>query len=268
MQWWGKIIGAFFGHLFGGIWGAIFGAMLGHQFDRGWRQIPLHQFQHPFNFTSREQVEAIFFRATFQIMGKLAKADGQISQAEIRLAEQVITQLGLNATQRAEAIRLFNEGKADQCDLQARLHELGQVCRGRPGLLQTFLEIQLHAAYADGQMHTTEDQLLLQICASLGVSEAHYRRLERMVQAGRGYQQSGQRSARSKPSTADAYALLGIAPQASAAEIKRAYRRLLSQHHPDKLVSKGLPEEMMQVAARKTHEIKQAYEVIRRERNF
>jgi DnaJ like chaperone protein len=267
MQWWGKIIGAFFGHLFGGFWGAIFGAILGHQFDRGWRQIPLHQFQHPFNFTSREQVETVFFRATFQIMGKLAKADGQISQAEIRLAEQVITQLGLSAAQRANAIRLFNEGKSDQCDLHARLRELGQVCRGRPGLLQTFLEIQLSAAYADGQLHTAEDQLLLQICASLGVSEQHYRRLERMVQARRGAHRPGQ-SARSEPSTADAYALLGIKPQASVTEIKRAYRRLISQHHPDKLVSKGLPEDMMQVAAKKTHEIKQAYEVIRRERNF
>ncbi len=266
MQWWGKIVGAFFGYLFGHIWGAVFGAVLGHQFDRGWRQIPLHQFQHPFNFTSREQVEAIFFRVTFQVMGRLAKADGQISQAEIRLAEQVITQLGLGAAQRAEAIRLFNEGKADQCDLSARLRELGQVCRGRPGLLQTFLEIQLHAAYADGQLHAAEERLLLQICANLGVSQQHFRRLERMVQAGRGFHQQSQRAA--EPSSAEAYALLGVSPQASVAEIKRAYRRLLSQHHPDKLVSKGLPEDMMQVAARKTHEIKQAYEVIRRERNF
>jgi DnaJ like chaperone protein len=88
-----------------------------------------------------------------------------------------------------------------------------------------------------------------------------------MVQARRGAHRPGQ-SARSEPSTADAYALLGIKPQASVAEIKRAYRRLISQHHPDKLVSKGLPEDMMQVAAKKTHEIKQAYEVIRRERNF
>ena len=89
-----------------------------------------------------------------------------------------------------------------------------------------------------------------------------------MVQAGRGFHQQGQHTTRSEPSSADAYALLGVSPQATVAEIKRAYRRLLSQHHPDKLVSKGLPEEMMQIAARKTHEIKQAYEVIRRERHF
>jgi DnaJ like chaperone protein len=56
--------------------------------------------------------------------------------------------------------------------------------------------------------------------------------------------------------------LLGVPPQADDAEVKRAYRRLMSQHHPDKLVSKGLPEEMMKLAAQKTHEIRQAYEMI------
>ena len=66
----------------------------------------------------------------------------------------------------------------------------------------------------------------------------------------------------------DAYAILGVDAQAGEAEIKRAYRRLLSQHHPDKLVAKGLPEEMMKMATQKTHEIRQAYEAVREARGF
>lgn len=267
MQWWGKIIGAFFGHLLGGFWGAIFGAFLGHQFDRGVHRLSPNGFNSPFNFANRAEIQGVFFRATFHIMGKLAKADGHITNAEIRLAEQVITQLGLSATMRADAIRMFNEGKADQFDLTSTVQELAGVCRGRPGLLQTFLEIELQAAYADGDLHPAEDQLLIQICSMLGVSEGRYRRIERMVQAARGFGGRGQQ-AQSGPTLDEAYALLGINAQATVSEIKKAYRRLLSQHHPDKLVSKGLPEEMMQVASRKTHAIKQAYEVIKQQRQF
>ena len=267
MRWWGKIIGAFFGHLFGGLWGAIFGVFLGHQFDRRLSGLSFGGMNSPFNFANREQVQAVFFRATFHIMGKLAKADGHITNAEIRLAEQVITQLGLSAAMRADAIRMFNEGKADQFDLPSTVQELAGVCRGRPGLLQTFLEIELQAAYADGNLDPAEDQLLIQVCSMLGVSEGRYRRIERMVQASRGFNNNrGQTN--TGPSLKEAYALLGVNSQATVAEVKKAYRRLLSQHHPDKLVSKGLPEEMMQVAARKTHAIKQAYEVIKQQRKF
>ena len=62
--------------------------------------------------------------------------------------------------------------------------------------------------------------------------------------------------------------MLNVQPDAGEAEVKRAYRRLMSQHHPDKLVSKGLPEEMVKVATRKTQEIKAAYEKIREARGF
>jgi DnaJ like chaperone protein len=140
-------------------------------------------------------------------------------------------------------------------------------------LLGMFVEIQLQAAYADGRLDQAEDRLLLHICARLGLSEFDYRRLERMVRAQReftGRADAGgdghRHGASAGPSLSEAYQVLGVGRAASDAEIKRAYRRLLSRHHPDKLVSKGLPEEMMKVAAQKTHEIRQAYERIREAR--
>ena len=130
-----------------------------------------------------------------------------------------------------------------------------------------FIEIQLQAAYADGRLDPAEDRLLQHICAHLGVSELDYRRLERMVRAelglGGGGRSRGRASATGRQGLGEAYQVLGVDEKASDDEVKRAYRRLLRQHHPDKLVSKGLPEEMMKMAAQKTHEIRQAYERIR-----
>ena len=97
---------------------------------------------------------------------------------------------------------------------------------------------------------------------------AHGKGRARLPATGR-WQGRGRASAGSRPSADDAYQVLGVPRDASGdAEVKRAYRRLLSQHHPDKLVSKGLPEEMMKVAAQKTHEIRQAYERIREARGW
>ena len=136
-----------------------------------------------------------------------------------------------------------------------------------------FVEIQLQAAYADGRFDPSEDRLLLHISSRLGLSEFDYRRFERMVRAQQGFggradpgDSRRSRGAPAGPSLSEAYQVLGVDRAASDADIKRAYRRLISRHHPDKLVSKGLPEEMMKVAAQKTHEIRQAYERIREAR--
>jgi len=272
VSWWGKLVGGAFGFMLGGPLGALLGMALGHNFDKGLRALPGGD--EVFASGDRERVQTAFFAATFAVMGRVAKADGRVSPEEIRMAEAVMTQMSLNAVMRRTAINLFNQGKASDFDLDGVLEQFRRECHGRSTLIGMFVEIQLQAAYADGRLDPTEDRLLREVCGRLGVSEFDYRRLERMVRAERGFSGSaggaGGRSRRTtgpaRPSLQDAYQLLGVAPGASDAEVKRAYRRLLSQHHPDKLVSKGLPEEMMKVAAQKTHEIRQAYEQIREAR--
>jgi DnaJ like chaperone protein len=128
-----------------------------------------------------------------------------------------------------------------------------------------FMEIQLAAAFADGELATSERTLLLHICSVLGFSKAEFERLEAMIRAAMHSHQPDQAAGLSQE---DAYAILNIDPSASDAEVKRAYRRLTSQHHPDKLAAKGLPEEMMKLAAEKTREIRDAYECIRTARGF
>ena len=258
MSWWGKLVGGAFGFMMGGPLGAVLGAALGHTFDKGLSSLP-----DGIAPGQQERVQTAFFTATFSVMGAVAKADGRVSKHEIRLAETLMSQMGLHGEMRRTAIRLFSEGKAPDFPLDDVLQQFRAECRGRRTLIRMFVEIQLQAAYADGRLHNTEEQLLLHICNQLGFSTAEFRALEQMLRAQQHYAGAGAGAAQAaRPTLDDAYAVLGVDPGDTDAQVKKAYRRLISQHHPDKLVSKGLPEEMMKVASRKTHEIKQAYEQI------
>ncbi len=268
MAWWGKLVGGAFGFMLGGPLGAALGAVLGHSFDKG--VAGLQEVPDP---GERERVQTAFFTATFSVMGHLAKADGRVSTDEIALAEALMGQMDLSPELRKTAIGLFNQGKAAGFPLDAVLDQFRVECRRRQTLIQMFLEIQIQAAYADGDLDRSEDRLLQHICSRLGIPLETYRRIEQMARAERRFAGARGWGGRAEqpprgPTLDDAYAVLNVAPDASEAEIKRAYRRLISQHHPDKLVAKGLPEEMMKLATQKTHEIRQAYERVRSSRGF
>lgn len=253
MSWWGKIAGGAFGFMLGGPLGAALGAVLGHQFDKGLKGASAQ-----FTLNDRERVQAAFFAATFSVMGHIAKADGRVSANEIALAEQVMRQMHLNADQRRAAIELFNRGKSPEFSVDDALAQLREVSHRNRNLLRIFLEVQIQAALADGAVEETEDRALLHIADRLGFHPEQIRRLLDMLQAG-GARDRGAKG----PSLEDAYRTLGVDPNASDSEVKKVYRRLMSQHHPDKLVSKGLPEEMIDVATEKTQKIQAAYERIK-----
>jgi DnaJ like chaperone protein len=271
MAWWGKVVGGAFGFVLGGPLGALLGGVLGHNLDRGMASLEGAEELDP---GERERVQTAFFTATFSMMGHMAKADGRVSEREIALAESVMAQMELSPDMRRAAIGLFDEGKSDGFPMDDVLEQFRRECHRRRTLMQMFLEIQIQAAYADGRAGPNEERLLLHICRHMGIPEFMFRRLEQLVRlqqefaagaAGQGG--PGPQPQRAKgPALEQAYAVLGVERRATDAEVKRAYRRLLSQHHPDKLVSKGLPEEMMKLATEKTHEIRQAYETITRAR--
>lgn len=268
MSWWGKLVGGAFGYMLGGPIGAVLGAALGHRFDKGMQGLP--EYREAWGPGDRERVQTVFFTTTFSVMGHLAKADGRVSPDEIRLAEAVMSQMSLSTEMRQTAIRLFNEGKASGFPLDDVVEQFRQECHRRQTLIQMFMEIQIQAAFADGHMDRQEEALLLHVCRLLHISEFTFRLLVQRVRAEAQYAGAGGRP-QARPQTLsleNAYAILNVSADAGDQEVKRAYRRLISQHHPDKLVSKGLPEEMMKVATQKTDEIKKAYERIKEARGM
>ena len=257
MSWWGKIIGSGFGFMLGGPLGALAGAALGHQFDKGLDIADLA----PGN---TERVQLAFFTASFSVMGYLSKVDGQVSNSEIQMAESIMAQMNLSAEQRKAAIDLFNQGKQNDFPLDDVLQQFRTECHRRTNLLQMFLEILIATAFADNQLDKAELSALQYIANKTGFSTAQLEQLINMVSA---QQQHSQQTGHStKTSLSQAYAMLGVDTGVSDKELKKTYRRLMSQHHPDKLVAKGLPEEMIKLANQKTGEIKAAYEQIKSSR--
>jgi DnaJ like chaperone protein len=269
MSWWGKVVGGAFGYLLGGPLGALLGVAIGHQFDKG-LGVALREQGWGTSAAEQERIQAAFFTATFSIMGHIAKADGRVSEDEIFLARQVMARMRLSDAQKKAAIALFSEGKQVGFALDDILDQFKRECHQRRTLLQMFLEIQIFVALADGQLHADERNTLLHICQRLGFSRAVFEQLVAMVQAQQQFAGAAGAGAgyRARATIDDAYAVLGISSAASDADVKKAYRRLISQHHPDKLVSKGLPEEMMQLAKEKTQEIQAAYEQVKQARGM
>ena len=188
--------------------------------------------------------------------------EARLFQHELDHLNGVLMVDRMQPEQRKLAIGLFEQGKQEQFPYAQVLEQFRRECLRRRNLIQMFLEILTATALADGAMDPAERRVLDGIAVSLGVSQAEYDRLVMRMNA----QFRFSTDARPQDKLQDAYKVLGLESGAETPEVKKAYRKLMSQHHPDKLVSKGLPEEMMEIAKRKTHEIKTAYDTIMAQR--
>lgn len=275
MTWLGKVVGGTFGLLVGGPLFGVLGAALGHQFDRIMGNAGL--LQTDLGAGARNRMQMAFFTATFSVMGHIAKADGRVSEAEIKMARIIMDRMALSDEMRKTAIRLFNEGKRPDFPLEGALDQFWAECHRRSSLLRLFIEFQLETAFADGGLHAAKEQLLLRIGDRLQVSRVVFHAIKTRFEAETRFGRTGAHNWRRRretaagacrPSPSEAYAVLGITPSASDQDIRRAYRRLMSQHHPDKLVANGSSEEMVRRATEKTQQIRSAYEVIAKARGL
>jgi len=260
----GKIIGGILGMLSGGIIGAIIGLFLGHIFDKA-----------KANFQQRETPEALqaiqttFFRTTFTLIGYLAKADGRVSEEEIDSTQQLMEKMGLTADHKREAIRLFKTGAAEEFSPEETLRDFQQVCGHRAQLTQMLMVYLVNTALADGDFDAKEEVALRKVAEGLRFSHAAFDQLIRMIRGqgafgGGSYQQHSQAS--HTADLASAYDALGITETASDAEAKKAYRKLMSEYHPDKLIGQGVPDDMVKVATERAQEVQAAYDLIKSSR--
>ena len=272
-SWGGKLIVGLLGMLIGGPIGLAIGVLIGHFLDRGVERVQSFNPFRPYRPGEREEVQEALFSAVFSIMGHLAKADGRVSEQEIGQAEAIMSRMQLNDEQRRRAQEAFRHGKDDDFPLDRTVAEFRQRIRRRRHLVVVFLELLLQTALADGELHAEEERILFRVAAGLGVPESQFRQILNMVLAqarfgGAGAAGAGGAAGPSRPSLGEAYQVLGGTEDASDQEVKKAYRRLMSEHHPDKLAARGVPEEMIRVSTEKTAEISKAYDMIKEARGM
>lgn len=274
--WLGKITGATFGLFSGGPFGILIGMIAGHLLDQFIEKNMLGEDQASAGNVDNSlqlQIQQVFFRTTFRVMGRIAKADGRVSTEEIEAAQHIMGQMGLSGDMRKQAIQYFTDGKDSEFDLAPDLRRLKEALSHQGSLSQMFLEIQLSVAYSDGQLTLEERRILDRICRDLGISAFQFEwihsRVKAAIAGGWSKSQGSNRRGRSQSRSAElatAYAVLGVKASITDDALKKEYRKLMSQHHPDKLVAKGLPAEMMKLAKEKTQEIQTAYDKIRQAR--
>lgn len=254
----GKVVGALVGFVLYKSWlGALIGAVIGHFYDRAVSGL------------RRPAVGRDFIGPLFAFAGALSKSDGRVSESEIAATEALMARLRLDEGQRRAAIERFTAGKEPGFDVTAAITELRSWCNGRRDLAFTVLDLLLDLVHAEGPLADAKLGLVRRLCEALGISEHDLAALSAMKGYGfgrSGPRGAGPRTAPPRPSEVDPYAVLGIERGANDREIKHAYRRLMSQHHPDKLGE--VPDELKRRAEERAREINAAYERIKGERGI
>ena len=240
------------GTVFGGPLGAIAGAALGH-----------HLIDRKENFVAgaipkssqpdyAETAQAAYFISLFSILGKLSKIDGVVTSHEIAVTERFINSLHIQYNEKQFAKQIFREARSSKYTIEDFAVQLYQTTKQQPTVLLSFFDLLFQIAAADGTLHPAEETALKRIKDIFQISDqqfdnmkaVYFRELDRY------------------------YNTLNCTPQSSNEEIKSNYKKLVKDFHPDKIISKGLPEEFTDFATKRFREIQKAYDEIKKERNL
>ncbi len=276
MGWFGKIVGGTIGLVtIGGPLGAIAGAAIGHHlFDRQPRALkPGNEAgpaRGPHRWTGNgeqqsagdysrtgprdrtEERQAAFFLALFSILGKLAKADGRITREQGEAVVSFLDRMGVTGRQRSFAIRVFNEAKDSRYTVEEFARQFADVTREQQDLRSSLMDMLYETALANRELHPREEEMINSVAAILGIPASEHRAIRDRHLGGADY----------------AFSVLGLTPEATDDEIRRTYRQLVQEYHPDRIVAQGMPQEFVEYAGERFQEIQRAWQTIRRDRGL
>jgi DnaJ like chaperone protein len=259
---WGKLLGGAAGFATGRVWLGLIGVLLGHQFDRG--------FAERIRPGGREDARATvlpkpFLEALFQTMGHLAKADGRVTEAEIRAARSLMQRLNLDPGQVRDAMDFFEKGKSRSFPLLEQVRRLHRETERKPELRAIFVRLLTEVSLAKKTIAARERNLLWTVCRELEIGRVEQAQLEAMLRAQKAFRRSPAGEVDAERVTR-AYTLLGVDRSSSNDEIKKAYRRLMNRHHPDKIAAHNPDSDELAAAEKRTRDIRAAYETLKSRR--
>lgn len=260
MSWLGKIIGGTLGFFLGGPFGMIAGAVFGHMFDKssdyanGQGSRNTENQRYFFYNTGYNRSQMVFFVGAFSMLAKLAAADGSVSEdARRKVNEFMISDLHLTGQSYQYANDIFNQALSQDSTFENLADQFYRNFRTAPQILNTMIDIFYRVAMADGRISANEERLIDYATRAFQIPQSIIDSIKRT------YRVSGSHKA---------YAVLGVEETATEAEIKKAYRKLILEYHPDTVASKGMADEFKDYAAKRFREIQEAYETICRERGI
>lgn len=260
MGWMGKLIGGAMGLAVGGPLGMIAGIAFGNLFDRANVYTTTQDRSIPFGSDStmnaQQQSQMIFFVGAFSMLARMATVDGRLLPEEQRKVEEFISQdLKLDPQSRQAALRVFNAALTGGGTFDQFATQFYQNFAHEPAILELMIDILVRVAAADGTINQAEDRLITVAAKIFRIQDSLLASIKR-------------RYGSIAASPSKAYAVLGLQPDATVDEIKKAYRKLSREFHPDSIASKGLPEEFTTFAAEKFRVIQEAYDTIKKERDI
>ncbi len=240
MSIWGKLTGAAAGLAIGGPIGALLGGMAGHIADRATE-----------SQTDRALRDRLAFTAGVVALGaKMAKADGHVSKDEIIAFREVFK---VPEEDEKNIARLFNLAKQDVAGYDAYADQLARIFRNNPQMLVDVLEGLFHIAMADQILHPAEERFLGEVAQRFGIDENQFRNIKSRYVIS---------------NDCDPYSILEVPCDTDDEALKKHYRKLVAEHHPDKLIARGVPDEFVEIANRRLAAINAAWEEIRKQRGF
>lgn len=237
----GKIIGGAAGFALGGPLGALVGAVAGHAVDR---------LRHPEESSDDATRQTAFTIAVIALSAKMAKADGKVTPDEIAAFRQI---LDVPEEELKNVGRVFDVARQDARGFEPYARQVAKMFADRPAVLEELLDALFHIAKADRIMHPQEEVFLREVASIFGFDDAKFARI---------------RAAHLGGVSADPYAILGVTSAASDDEVRSAWRHLIKENHPDKLIAEGMPQDFIDVATRKMASINEAWDEIRKQRGL
>ena len=248
----GSLLGGGIGLMLGGPLGALLGAAMGSSMSSTATQVDPRRLSR-----SAQELQMVFALALTSLAAKVAKADGKVTPEEIHTFDQFLgSVIGLSREDRAIASKVFNQARDSATATSEFTSQVRQLMSGQPDRLRDIITLLCAIAFADGEFHSREEEIIREIAFELGLTDHDFQSCKATFQATHGI------------ASVDAYKVLGVPHSASDAEVKAAHRRLAKEYHPDILRSKGLADDFQDFARKKMAAINEAWDAVKKERGL